>query len=316
MAKEVGLDLAIGDEINMQDIEKITEHMAELLVQAITAQPLPQDVAHLFLTDLPPQLFPLDGIIFSGGVGEYVAARETRYFDDLGMPFGTAVRSKVDANKFKTPMLPAVACIRATALGASEYSVQLSGQTSTITTPGKVLPRRNMQVLKPYLDLTVHPTPDAIAKSILKHFTAFDLDPAEQDVALVFEYRLEPDYAYIKALADGIFSAMATRLAGGHPLYIIIDGDIAQTLGGILREELKISNELLVLDGLSLRDFDYIDLGKIRLPSFTVPVTVKSLLFAENPDGPHRAERVHFRETSTETSANKHHHDHHHHSHD
>ena len=51
-----------------------------------------------------------------------------------------------------------------------------------------------------------------------------------------------------------------------------------------------------MLDGLNLRDFDYIDLGKIRLPSFTVPVTVKSLLFKDDPGGTRGEERVHFRD--------------------
>ncbi len=89
----------------------------------------------------------------------------------------------------------------------------------------------------------------------------------------------------------------------------MIDGDIAQTLGGILRDELGLENELLILDGISLRDFDYIDLGKIRLPSFTVPVTVKSLLFSNDPRGPRRQERITFAPTP-------HHHHHHHHPHD
>ena len=31
-----------------------------------------------------------------------------------------------------------------------------------------------------------------------------------------------------------------------------------------------------------LRDFDYIDLGRIRMPSYTVPVTIKSLVFSED----------------------------------
>jgi ethanolamine utilization protein EutA len=38
-----------------------------------------------------------------------------------------------------------------------------------------------------------------------------------------------------------------------------------------------------VLDGITLRDFDYVDLGRIRMPSFTVPVTIKSLVFSEDP---------------------------------
>ena len=107
-----------------------------------------------------------------------------------------------------------------------------------------------------------------------------------------------PEYGAIRRLADGIVAAMRPRMEGGHPLYVMLDGDIAQTLGGILRDEMKVENELLVLDGLSLRDFDYIDLGKIRLPSYTVPVTVKSLLFQDDPRGPRRQERISFTPTA------------------
>ena len=35
-----------------------------------------------------------------------------------------------------------------------------------------------------------------------------------------------------------------------------------------------------------LWDFDYIDLGRIRWPSNTVPVTIKSLVFSEDPRRP------------------------------
>ena len=54
---------------------------------------------------------------------------------------------------------------------------------------------------------------------------------------------------------------------------------MAQTLGAVLRDELGIESEVLVIDGIMLVDFDYVDLGRIRLPSYTLPVTVKSLLF-------------------------------------
>ena len=42
-----------------------------------------------------------------------------------------------------------------------------------------------------------------------------------------------------------------------------------------------------------LRDFDYIDLGRIRMPSYTVPVTIKSLVFSEDPQGGRPAQRIH-----------------------
>jgi ethanolamine utilization protein EutA len=67
----------------------------------------------------------------------------------MGLRLGRAIRARVERGALPWPMLPAGECIRATALGASEYSVQLSGNTSYITRPGELLPRRNLQVLQP-----------------------------------------------------------------------------------------------------------------------------------------------------------------------
>ncbi len=315
-ARQAGYDLSVGDEVTAEDMAKIASSMSDLLVRSITEFPLSDAIAHLFLTELPEEITNLDGVIFSGGVGEYVSGNESRYFNDLGLYLGQAIRKRADAGDFGAPMLPATACIRATALGASEYSVQLSGQTSTITAPGKILPRRNMQVLKPYIDLTTHPSVDEISTSITKHFEAFDVADSDQNIALVFEFRLAPEYAFIRKLADGIAAALSMRIERGDPLYLLIDGDIAHTLGGILREEMGVTNELLVLDGLSLRDFDFIDLGKIRLPSFTVPVTVKSLLFAEDPRGGTKNERIHFRSDAAPAKSGHSHVHSHSHSHD
>ena len=51
-------------------------------------------------------------------------------------------------------------------------------------------------------------------------------------------------------------------------------------------------SEILAIDGVMLRDFDYIDLGRIRMPSYTVPVTIKSLVFSENPTAA-KPQRIH-----------------------
>ena len=74
-------------------------------------------------------------------------------------------------------------------------------------------------------------------------------------------------------------------MADGLPIYLMIDGDIALTLGTILRDELSVTNDLLILDGISLRDFDFVDLGRVRHPSNTVPVTIKSLVFGVEQAG-------------------------------
>ncbi len=51
-----------------------------------------------------------------------------------------------------------------------------------------------------------------------------------------------------------------------------------------------------MIDGVVLWDFDYIDLGRIRMPSYTVPVTIKSLVFNEDPRGPRPRQRLHHHE--------------------
>jgi ethanolamine utilization protein EutA len=105
------------------------------------------------------------------------------------------------------------------------------------------------------------------------------------------------------------------------PIYIMLDGDIAQTLGAILREELLVESEILAIDGVMLRDFDYIDLGRIRMPSYTVPVTIKSLVFSENPTAAkpqrihHHAEDHDHSHTHDHAHSHGHGHDHHHHDH-
>ena len=307
-AELAGVDLAPGAEVSTEEMQTIARAIADILVRAVTERPLASDVAQLFLTDVPDDFADLSGIVFSGGVGAYVGGQETRDFGDLGIHLGAILRDRAEAGDFGAPTLPGGSAIRATALGASEYSVQLSGQTSTVTAPGRSLPRRNMQVLKPALDLSATPDAQAISTAILDHYEAFDLDPVAQEAVLAFEFTGPPGYGRIRTLAEGIATALAPRIETGAGLYLMIDGDIAQTLGGILREELGIGNDLLVLDGISLRDFDYIDLGKIRLPSFTVPVTVKSLLFSEDPRGPRRQERIQF-----VPHTHGHHHHHHHH---
>ena len=101
-------------------------------------------------------------MMFSGGVAEYVYGREDRDFGDMGKLFGAALRKKIDAGALPWPLLPPGECIRATAIGASEYSVQLSGNTTYISNPGELLPRRNLQVLQPAYDCENEIVPEVL----------------------------------------------------------------------------------------------------------------------------------------------------------
>ena len=318
-ARQAGFFWSRGDVLSPAQLDKVAASMADLLMAALTQRPLPHAVEHLYLTDPIADFGRIDGIMFSGGVGEYVYGREDRDFGDMGRRLGRAVRARIDAGALPWPLLPAGECIRATALGASEYSVQLSGNTSYISKPGELLPRRNLQVLQPSYVCEESIDADKLAKAIRAHFTAFDLIEGEGEVALALRWRGAPSYERILAFAEGIRHGLATTIERRKPLYIMLDGDVAQTLGAILREELLIESEILAIDGLVLRDFDYIDLGRIRMPSFTVPVTIKSLLFSEDPRRGRPHQRIHHHDHD-DAHRHGHHHDHgghgHHHHHD
>ena len=292
-AARAGFAWQRGDIVEVADLQKVANAMADALVAAIRMRPLPSDIARLYLTDPIAELGRIDAVMFSGGVAEYVYEREDRDFGDLGRRLGGAIRARLDSGALPWPVLPAGECIRATALGASEYSVQLSGNTSYISAPGKLLPRRNLQVLLPPYLCTERIDPDELARAIRNHITAFDLDDTDRDIALALRWSGPPSHPRLAAFADGITRGLAERIAKRLPLYIMLDGDVAQTLGHLLRDECHIGGNLLVIDGVVLWDFDYIDLGRIRMPSYTVPVMIKSLVFSEDPRGPRPRQRLH-----------------------
>jgi ethanolamine utilization protein EutA len=316
-ARRAGFDWNRGDTIDLADLDAVAETMADTLVAALATRPLPHDVAHLYLTDPIEDFGAIDGMMFSGGVGEYIYRREDRDFGDMGRRLGHAIRRRIDAGALPWPLLPAGECIRATALGASEYSVQLSGNTSYISTPGALLPRRNLQVLQPAYVCTEAIDPDAVAAAITRHLVMFDV-AEEREIALAFRWQGPPAYERLAGFAEGIRRGLAGRIARRQAIYVMLDGDVAQTLGAILREELYVASEILVIDGVVLMDFDYIDLGRIRLPSNTVPVTIKSLVFSEDTRGPRPTERLHHRADEHDHAhehddAHEHGHVHHHH---
>jgi len=278
-ARRAGFDWSVGDRVGDGDLDRVADGMADALLTAVVERPVPESLRGLYLTDMIEELGALDGVVFSGGVAEYVYGREDRDFGDLGRRLGRAIRARVDAGALPAPLLPAGQCIRATVLGASEYSVQLSGATCAVADAAALLPRRNLRVVRPVYDLGAEVDPQAVGDAIGARLRAFDVTAADADVALAMPWDGPPSYRRILGLARGIVRGVGDRLARGLPLFVVLDDDIAQTLGAVLREDLGVAVDLLVLDGIVLRDFDFVDLGAQRWPSGTVPVTIKSLVF-------------------------------------
>jgi ethanolamine utilization protein EutA len=278
-AARCGMTWSLGDRVDQSALCLVAESMADAIVAAVAGEPFPEQVRELFLTEPIADQGRLDGVGFSGGVAEYVYGRETRDFGDLGRLLGTALRERVEAGGLPAPMLPGAELIRATVLGASEHTVQLSGNTGYISSPDRLLPRRNVQVVRPGYRLGDTVDPAGVAAGVRRQLTSFDLDDSDADVVVALGWDGPPEYRRLHALARGVAQGLDQRLRRGLPLYLVVDSDIALTLGSLLRREFGVTGDLLVLDGVRLHDFDYVDLGRLRQPSNTVPVTIKSLVF-------------------------------------
>src|SRR3984893_2197055 len=106
-ARQAGFSWSKGDVVGPHDLDKVAQGMADTLVKALTERPLSHTAGQLYLTDRILDFGRLDGIMFSGGVGEYVYGRETRDFGDMGVRLGTAIRSRVDSGALPWRLLPA-----------------------------------------------------------------------------------------------------------------------------------------------------------------------------------------------------------------
>ena len=282
-ARRVGFNWQLGSLVTRAQLAQVAEGMADALMRIVSGLFSEADFAELLLTDPLPGLQGVSGVMFSGGVGEYVYRREARDFGDLGQLFGHAVRARLDAGALRWPLLPAGECLRATVLGASEYSVQLSGNTTYVAKPGALLPRKNLQVVPLALALPEVIDAAAVSQALKQSLQRHDVIEGAQDNAYSLRWSGPPSYARLAALADGLLSALPNTLQSGRALYVVADGDIALTLGHLIQDDPRVTGEVLVIDGITLWGFDFIDLGRIRMPSLTVPVTIKSLVFSEDP---------------------------------
>jgi ethanolamine utilization protein EutA len=121
------------------------------------------------------------------------------------------------------------------------------------------------------------------ASAIRKHLEDFDWSKGEAEFALAFGWRGAPSYERLSAFARALTLALERSIERAPAALPHPRRRRGADRRRILKEDWAIASEVLVLDGITLRDFDYVDLGRIRMPSYTVPVTIKSLVFSQDP---------------------------------
>ena len=276
-AQEAGFSLKLGQAVSPKDLDRMVERMADrLFAGARGGAPDAATAALLRLEPLRAQALP-DVLTFSGGVSEYIYDREPTSYGDLGALLAKAVltRAKAWGPRLEQPDQG----IRATVIGASQYTVQVSGSTIYVE-PTSLLPLRNVPVISPHWDLAAEALDaSALAEAIGRALRRLDLHSGEQAVALSYRWQGSATFDRLDAFCRGVVQGMQCICAQGHPLILVGEADCGGLIGMHFHDEAQLSLPVVSVDGINLSELDFIDIGALLETSGAVPVVIKSLVF-------------------------------------
>jgi len=259
-----------GDVMEAREIGRLATRMAETLFAVLAGSPAPWP--EFFVTPYFGPLPDLGGIVFSGGVSEYIYGREKRQFGDLGLWLAAEVASEAKHRRHR--ILPASEGIRATVIGASQYTVQVTGET--IAVPGGVeLPLRNLQIAVVPVDWEA-PIGERAAHAIAAGLAARDAEVRGQPFALLIAAPRFSGYGAVMEMGRGVGAAIKALAPADRPVALIFQDNVGQLVGRVLAEQ---ALEMLCIDEINLTELDFIDIGAIVAGQNYLPVVVKSLVF-------------------------------------
>src|SRR4051794_27546093 len=188
VAASLGIELKPGEPLKPDDRARIVTRMAGLVMSMIDLR-APNELARkLLVTEpWPAELANkgVDALTFSGGVAEYLYKRETRRFGDLGSDLAEELRHLLAHRRDLPPVWDPGQGIRATVIGAAQFSVQISGNTILIADADK-LPLQNLPVLACSFGHGGEITPAAVATELRAALARTDFEEGESPVALAF----------------------------------------------------------------------------------------------------------------------------------
>ncbi|HZA50556.1 MAG TPA: ethanolamine ammonia-lyase reactivating factor EutA [Myxococcaceae bacterium] len=278
VAEELGLPVEPATFAEPASRRRVARRLAQVTADYLTGARLDRLGMALQLTELlPPDSPPPESVTFSGGVSEYLFGREHRSFGDIAELLADELRVQLK-ERVRLPVFDPGQGIRATVIGASQFTVQVSGKT--IYLPAEVaLPVHNVPVVQMDVDLSGAIDSEAVFGAVAAGMSRLGLSP-EAPLAVALKWAGDPEYERLAALGRAIQRAVAPEGRRQRLLLLAIDGDVAKTLGSVMQHELGFSGPLAAVDGLQLKELDYLDVGALIDPPGVVPVVIKSLLFS------------------------------------
>jgi ethanolamine utilization protein EutA len=269
-AARLGFDWQVGGPVTGDQLASVAGYLVDALVR-VAGGATPAD-PELLLAGQPVSL-AVDKVVVSGGVAEYLVGGSTR--DDLGPYLAAELRRR--AGELPGALEPAARRISATVIGASQYTIQISGNTIFLS-DNELLPLANVRAVRlPELpDGEIDP--GAVASAIAVGVRRLRV-PETDDVAVAVKWTGPPSHRRMAAFLAGVREGLVDRIAAGRPTCLVVDGDVGRSLGWLLTTELGHPVPVVSIDGVSLSDFDFVDIGRLQPKSGTVPVSIKTMIY-------------------------------------
>jgi ethanolamine utilization protein EutA len=293
VAKELGLDTSPASLAKAEVRQQVAARLAKIAADYVLDHPRDPLGESFLLTEPLPRGVKPALLTFSGGVSEYIFGREPRAFGDIAQPLATELIAEMARRRDSfapSGRLPAGESegamrmidpgqgIRATVIGASQFTVQVSGKTVFLGDTD-ALPVHNVPVVQADLELGDVIDVDATAAKLAAAMSKMDLDPAQR-LAIAFTWAGDPEFSRLEAMGLAIMKALGPGVQSDNLLLLMIDGDIGKTIGRLLAYELDLKRKLISIDGVQLKELDFVDVGELLNPPGVVPVVIKSLLFS------------------------------------
>ena len=273
--EELGID---GGRDTLVDEQKavVAETLASILIEVITDQPMSALTSKLMLTrSLPVESFQGDPLhSFSGGVAEYLYGKEDRDFNDLGRLLADQIKALSEESGLK--LVEPSEKIRATVIGACEFTLQVTGST-TYRAPRFELPLRNLPVVAPVIRrdrLSIEHVSSQVSRALAR----LDVEQGDAPLVLAFRDPVGLQYERLKTFSLGLVEAIQETINSGLPIILVFDTDVGNSVGNVLHRETGTGN-VLSIDEISLGEGDFIDVGEPIIGDPVYPVVVKSLVF-------------------------------------
>lgn len=266
----------IGSILTEEMKKVVAETLAKVLILVLEGKKLSELAENLMMT---PKLETdrYQGEVyysFSGGVAEYIYGKEKKNYNDLGRFLGERLYHLFSRRKLK--LVEPSEKIRATVIGASEFTLQVSGST-TYRSSNIKLPIRNLPVISPHVKRDMLSV-TYVASQILSALKRFDIVEGDTALALAFHNPVGIQYNKLKTFSLGLAKALKNTIQNELPVVLVFDTDVGNSVGNVLKRETEISN-ILSIDEINLKEGDFIDIGEPIIGNPVYPVVVKSLVF-------------------------------------